>query len=103
MGRQRKLSRRNSPASPILDAGQLNEIVQSLRLSRQQAKIVELILQGRKDKQIAVDLGLSVHTVRTYLKRTFERLGVDDRFDLLLQILANCQIACEHQECPRKQ
>ena len=63
-------------------------IVATLRLSPQQANIAALILQGRRDKQIAYELGLSPATVRTHLRNTFTRLDLADRVELVLQIFA---------------
>lgn len=60
----------------------------ALGLSRQQQRVVALILDGKGDKQIAAALGISFHTVRTHLKRIFARLGVGDRVELVLRVLA---------------
>lgn len=59
-----------------------------MELSPQQSKIVELILRGRKDKEIATALGLQVPTVRTYLGRIFARTGVGSRVELVLRVVA---------------
>lgn len=66
-------------------------VVIKLKLSPQQRLIVESILRGNQDKQIAGELGLSVATVRTYLTRIFERTGVRDRLNLVLRIFAMAQ------------
>jgi DNA-binding CsgD family transcriptional regulator len=51
---------------------------------------VELILQDKKDKQIAAILGLKRPTVRTYLNRIFIHEGVTDRVELVLSLFAKC-------------
>ena len=66
-------------------------IVVQLKLSPQQTLIVESILRGNQDKQIAEELDLSVATVRTYLNRIFERTGVRDRLNLVLKIFKMAQ------------
>ena len=66
-------------------------IVNDLALSPQQMRIVELILRGKQDKEIATALSLSVPTVRTYLKRIFDRCGVSDRLSLVLLIFSKAQ------------
>jgi DNA-binding CsgD family transcriptional regulator len=38
-------------------------------LSKRQAEIVQRVKEGRSDKAIAHELGISVHTVRTYIER----------------------------------
>ena len=66
-------------------------IVIELKLSPQQILIVESILRGNQDKQIAEELDLSVATVRTYLNRIFERTDVRDRLNLVLMIFKMAQ------------
>ena len=86
------------PALPM-DADVWQEVASSLTLSPQQQRIVELILQGRQDKEIAAALGLSVPTVRTYLKRVFDRTGANDRLDLVLRIFSIAQrVAKRHHQ-----
>ncbi len=71
-----------------LDSASWMAVVETLQLAPQQARIVELILRGLRDKQIAAELGLGVPTVRTYLKRVFVRVGVQDRVELVLRVFA---------------
>lgn len=63
-------------------------VAKEMQLSPQQQKIVELILLGCKDKEIARKMGLRIPTVRTYLQRIFLREGVRDRMDLVLRVCA---------------
>ncbi|MGE0366577.1 MAG: response regulator transcription factor [Phycisphaerales bacterium] len=77
----------------------------ALRLAPQQSRIVELLLQGKRDKQIATELGLTIPTVRTYLARTFQRVGVADRVELILRVFAVAEQlrreGCTCPDCPR--
>jgi DNA-binding NarL/FixJ family response regulator len=81
------MAEQNIPDFP-LPPDKWQQLVQTLQLPPQQIRIVELILRNYCDKQIAAALGLKVPTVRTYLKRTFERLGVGDRLELVLRLFA---------------
>jgi len=67
-----------------------HHIVASLQLSPQQARIVALILQGKQDKEIAAELHLNRYTIRTYLRRVFDRVELEDRMALVLRIFALC-------------
>lgn len=89
-GQARKDDTRQGRANPPLPlpAEAWADIARVLELAPQQTRIVELILRGKRDKQIATELGLSVPTVRTYLKRVFERVGVQDRVELILRVFA---------------
>ena len=75
-----------------------SETVRSLGLSAQQAKIVELVILGKKDKQIGALLELKRSTIRTHLRRIFKHLQVTDRMELALRLFT---AVCER--CVRKQ
>ena len=67
------------------------EISKSLALSPQQIRIVELLLRNKQDKEVAETLNISFPTVRTYLGRIFDRIGVGDRMGLVLHVFALAQ------------
>ena len=50
-----------------------------LRISRRQVQILELAARDFSDKQIAVELGLSLSTVRTQWQRFYRSNGVHSR------------------------
>jgi two-component system, NarL family, nitrate/nitrite response regulator NarL len=52
-------------------------------LSKREIEVVECAVQGQTNKQIAGQLHLSAHTVKNYLFRVFEKLGVSNRTELL--------------------
>ncbi|MGD1275910.1 MAG: LuxR C-terminal-related transcriptional regulator [Tepidisphaeraceae bacterium] len=96
-------STKNKPAPvPSILSGQWAVLVRALNLSARQAKIVDLILQGKKDKEIAKELGLSKYTIRTYLNRIFSRLEVTDRLGLVVKVFARCRENCAQAGCPYK-
>lgn len=49
------------------------------RLTRREREVVELVIEGLLDKEIAQRLGISYTTVRTHLDRSFQKLGVSNR------------------------
>lgn len=49
------------------------------RLSSEETRIFNLLIQGRTTKQVGAELGLSVRTVHYRKKAVFERLGVRNR------------------------
>ncbi|WP_400190418.1 response regulator [Hymenobacter sp. B81] len=52
-------------------------------LSEREREVVEAIVDGLGDKQVAARLGLSVETVRTYVKRVYKKLQVGSRTELV--------------------
>ena len=71
-----------------LSEPQWEQVVGSLHLSPQQARIVSLILGGKRDKQMAAEMGIGVPTIRTHLTRIFQRTGTADRVELILRAVA---------------
>jgi DNA-binding NarL/FixJ family response regulator len=58
-------------------------------LTRREGQLVTLLSQGMKNKEIATALNISEGTVKVYLSRLFQKLGVKDRFELALYGLKN--------------
>jgi two-component system nitrate/nitrite response regulator NarP len=58
-------------------------------LAPRERQLVGLLAQGLKNKEIANSLGITEGTVKVYLSRLFQKLGVNDRFDLALFALKN--------------
>jgi DNA-binding CsgD family transcriptional regulator len=56
-------------------------------LTDAQTQIVEHVLQGRSEAEIAALLDKSPHTVHTHLKAVYRRLGVHSRAELLARLL----------------
>ena len=57
----------------------LQKVKGLFRLSNREADVVEELVSGCTDKQIAQRLGISVETVRAYLKSVRAKLGVSTR------------------------
>jgi DNA-binding NarL/FixJ family response regulator len=53
-------------------------------LTRREQSLVELVAQGRTNRDISRELNLSEHTVRNYLFRIFNKLGTSNRLELAL-------------------
>jgi DNA-binding CsgD family transcriptional regulator len=48
-------------------------------LSKREREILQKIANGATTKEVAAELGISPHTVKTHLERIFEKLGANDR------------------------
>jgi len=48
-------------------------------LSKRESEILQKVAYGATTKEVARDLGISPHTVKTHLERIFEKLGANDR------------------------
>jgi len=86
-------------------------------LSERELEVVSSLAEGLSNREIAARLGLSQHTIKNYLFRVFDKLGVSSRVELLFLALnhpasgqpledvydlekgmsfASCQRAAEH-------
>ena len=52
-------------------------------LTRREVELVECVSQGLTNREIALQLNLSEHTVRNYLFRIFRKFGVSNRAELV--------------------
>ena len=53
-------------------------------LTRREEDVVRLVADGLKNREIALKLRVKEHSVRNYLYRIFEKLGVSSRVELIL-------------------
>jgi DNA-binding CsgD family transcriptional regulator len=53
------------------------------RLSAREAQVAELVLRGLSNQDIARALGMAPATVKKHLSRTFDKVGVDSRAQLI--------------------
>jgi len=54
------------------------------RLTPKELKIVSLIVQGFKNKEIATQLGTTEQVIKNYLRNVYDKIGVSDRLELAL-------------------
>jgi DNA-binding NarL/FixJ family response regulator len=73
------------PSDPRAPASRQEEAVARLSLlTRQQAKILELICEGLLNKQIAYDLSIAETTVKAHVTAIMRKLGVQSRTQAVL-------------------
>jgi DNA-binding NarL/FixJ family response regulator len=53
-------------------------------LTRREEEVVQLVADGLKNREIALRLNVKEHSIRNYLYRIFEKLGVSTRVELIL-------------------
>jgi DNA-binding CsgD family transcriptional regulator len=58
-------------------------------LSPREAQVVLLILDARPIKEIALEMGISRHTVTHYLRDLYAKLGIHTRAELTLWAMNN--------------
>jgi len=53
------------------------------RLSKRETSVVRALIDGKSHAEIAADMSLSIHTVRTYVERVYAKLEVSSRHELM--------------------
>lgn len=58
-------------------------------LTPREEQVVALVADGLSNREVAVELGLSEHTIKKYLLRIFDKLGVSSRVELVLYAMSH--------------
>ncbi len=56
-------------------------------LSQRENEVLALVLQGRTNKAIAIQLDISISTIRKHLEHIYHKLGVQSRTEAIAQVL----------------
>jgi len=68
------------------------------RLSPKEMAIITCITQGKRNKEIAFQLGTTEQVIKNYLRKIYDKLGVSDRLELALYCLHNKIIQSDTDE-----
>jgi DNA-binding NarL/FixJ family response regulator len=68
------------------------------KLSPKEMAIITCITQGKRNKEIAFQLGTTEQVIKNYLRKIYDKLGVSDRLELALYCLHNKIIQSDSDE-----
>jgi DNA-binding CsgD family transcriptional regulator len=60
-----------------------------LLLTPREEQVVALVADGLTNRGVAVELGLSEHTIKKYLLRIFDKVGISSRVELVLYAVSH--------------
>lgn len=69
-------------------------------LTKQQMIVLALVVEGRRNAQIANELFISIKTVEAHLHRIFDKLGVCSRTQAALYVLHAPQLSLSDEPHP---
>jgi len=72
-------------------------------LSQRETEILQLLAQGKSNKEIASDLVISVNTVKVHISNIFQKINVSSRAEAMVYALENGLIEDPRQETPEPQ
>jgi Response regulator containing a CheY-like receiver domain and an HTH DNA-binding domain len=61
-------------------------MIPDVQLSKREKEVVNLVLQGKSNKQIALSLDISIRTVEFHLKNIYAKFQVSSRIELILKL-----------------
>jgi len=68
------------------------------RLTPKEMAIITCITQGKRNKEVAFQLGTTEQVIKNYLRKIYDKLGVSDRLELALYCLHNKIIQSDADE-----
>jgi pSer/pThr/pTyr-binding forkhead associated (FHA) protein len=71
---------------------QTSELPALMQLSEAQRRVLDLLVSGGAEKQVAADLKLSPHTVHNHVKVIYRRFGVSSRAELLALFVSDSKL-----------
>ena len=56
-------------------------------LAMRETQVANLVVEGLPNKEVALRLGITEHTVSNYLFRIYNKLGISTRVELVLYVM----------------
>jgi len=72
----------HAPPVWTIEQGLSDAFIKKYEITPREREVVETMLQGKTDKEIAVKLNIAVNTVQVHLKRIYQKTGAAGRFAL---------------------
>jgi DNA-binding CsgD family transcriptional regulator len=85
------------------NAGVLDILVRDHKISKREREIMELILQGKSNKQIQELLFISLHTVKNHIYNLYQKLNIKSRNQLMSLVMNRNNVgSAERSEVSRQ-
>jgi len=72
----------------LLPSAAWSQLRDSLKLSDRELQIVQGIFEDQKQESIAFSLGISPHSVNTYIQRIYNKLRISSRPQLIVRVMS---------------
>jgi DNA-binding NarL/FixJ family response regulator len=74
-----------------IQTGKVNQLIRSVKMTRREQDVIELIARGRSNKEIASELNIAVYTVKSHVHHILEKLALHSRLELASYALTGDQ------------
>ena len=95
-------NRDDATRPPLFTPEEWRSIVATLLLSQRQAEVVGLVIQSKKDKEIAKLLSIAETTVYTHINAAKRRIRAIDRVGLAYRVFEAFRSVAERTAHPQK-
>ena len=68
-------------------------MIPDVPLSKREMEVLQLVLRGKSNKQIALSMGITVRTVEFHLKNIYAKFQVSSRIELILKLGHAAEVA----------
>jgi len=65
-----------------VQAGKVDRLIGSVPMTKREQDVIDLIALGRSNKEIAIELSIAVHTVKSHVHNILEKLALHTRLEL---------------------
>lgn len=65
-----------------VQSGKADRLMKAVKLTKREHEIVDLIARGMSNKEIAKELNIALHTVKSHVHNTLEKLALHTRLEL---------------------
>jgi two-component system, NarL family, response regulator NreC len=65
-----------------VQSGKVDRLIESVRMTKREQNIIDLIALGYSNKEIAGELSIAVHTVKSHVHNIMEKLALHTRLEL---------------------
>jgi DNA-binding NarL/FixJ family response regulator len=65
-----------------VQTGKVDQLIDSVRMTRREQDVIDLIALGSSNKEIATELNIAVHTVKSHVHHILEKLALHTRLEL---------------------
>lgn len=85
-----------------VQSGKADRLMKAVRLTKREHEVVDLIARGMSNKEIAKELNIAVHTVKSHVHNTLEKLALHTRLELATFALTEGMVRTSTKPSPRK-
>ena len=85
-----------------VNSGKADRLMKAVKLTKREHEVVDLIARGMSNKEIARELNVAVHTVKSHVHNTLDKLALHTRLELASFALTEGMVRTSTKKSARK-